>query len=112
MALAFYSGLWAYDGWSSLTTVTEEIKNPRRYDGYIRSVDASDSFSELSQEHLVIDGVGSTHCDGSLCSHKYFLLHSDEQSRLAQFQCRCSGVYTGEESLRTIANVLLAIDLG
>lgn len=28
IALAFYSGLWAYDGWSAVTTVTEEIKNP------------------------------------------------------------------------------------
>ncbi|XP_071445737.1 b(0,+)-type amino acid transporter 1-like isoform X2 [Hetaerina americana] len=27
-ALAFYSGLWAYDGWSTVTVVTEEIKNP------------------------------------------------------------------------------------
>lgn len=28
IALAFYSGLWAYDGWSSVTTVTEEIQKP------------------------------------------------------------------------------------
>lgn len=31
IALAFYSGLWAYDGWSSVTTITEEIKNPEKY---------------------------------------------------------------------------------
>ncbi|XP_055382611.1 b(0,+)-type amino acid transporter 1-like [Condylostylus longicornis] len=30
IALAFYNGLWAYDGWSSVTTVTEEIKNPEK----------------------------------------------------------------------------------
>lgn len=30
LALAFYNGLWAYDGWSSVTTVTEEIKNPEK----------------------------------------------------------------------------------
>ncbi|CAF1362772.1 unnamed protein product [Rotaria sp. Silwood1] len=30
VALAFYSGLWAYSGWSSLNTVVEELKNPKR----------------------------------------------------------------------------------
>ncbi|CAH0728159.1 unnamed protein product, partial [Brenthis ino] len=28
VALALYSGLWAYDGWNSVTVVTEEIINP------------------------------------------------------------------------------------
>ncbi|XP_030766225.1 b(0,+)-type amino acid transporter 1-like [Sitophilus oryzae] len=28
VALAFYSGLWAYDGWCTVTVVTEEIKRP------------------------------------------------------------------------------------
>ncbi|CAK1553321.1 unnamed protein product [Leptosia nina] len=28
VSLALYSGLWAYDGWSSVTVVTEEIINP------------------------------------------------------------------------------------
>ncbi|KAG5887524.1 hypothetical protein JTB14_022136 [Gonioctena quinquepunctata] len=28
LALAFYSGLWAYDGWSSVTGITEELKRP------------------------------------------------------------------------------------
>ncbi|XP_063699556.1 b(0,+)-type amino acid transporter 1-like [Culicoides brevitarsis] len=28
IALAFYNGLWAYDGWSSVTAITEEIKRP------------------------------------------------------------------------------------
>lgn len=28
IALAFYNGLWSYDGWSSVTTITEEIKRP------------------------------------------------------------------------------------
>lgn len=32
IALAFYNGLWSYDGWSSVTTITEEIKNPEKYD--------------------------------------------------------------------------------
>ncbi|CAG9821866.1 unnamed protein product, partial [Phaedon cochleariae] len=27
-ALAFYSGLWAFDGWSAVTTITEELKKP------------------------------------------------------------------------------------
>lgn len=30
IALALYSGLWAYDGWNSVTVVTEEIINPSR----------------------------------------------------------------------------------
>lgn len=30
LAIAFYSGLWAYDGWNNLNYVTEEIINPRR----------------------------------------------------------------------------------
>jgi hypothetical protein len=28
IATAFYSGLWAYDGWNNLNYVTEEIVNP------------------------------------------------------------------------------------
>lgn len=30
IALAFFNGLWAYDGWSSVTTITEEIKEPEK----------------------------------------------------------------------------------
>ncbi|RZF34113.1 hypothetical protein LSTR_LSTR010961 [Laodelphax striatellus] len=30
IVLALYSGLWAYDGWSSVTVVAEEIKNPEK----------------------------------------------------------------------------------
>lgn len=30
IALAFYNGLWAYDGWSAVTVVTEEVKNPEK----------------------------------------------------------------------------------
>jgi solute carrier family 7 (L-type amino acid transporter), member 9/15 len=32
IALAFYNGLWSYDGWSSVTTITEEIKAPEKYE--------------------------------------------------------------------------------
>ncbi|KAJ8918679.1 hypothetical protein NQ315_014999 [Exocentrus adspersus] len=28
IALAFYSGLWAFEGWSMVTSITEEIKRP------------------------------------------------------------------------------------
>ncbi|XP_027723875.1 b(0,+)-type amino acid transporter 1 [Vombatus ursinus] len=30
MSLAFYNGLWAYDGWNQLNYITEELKNPYR----------------------------------------------------------------------------------
>lgn len=30
VATAFYSGLWAYDGWNNLNYVTEEIKDPSK----------------------------------------------------------------------------------
>ncbi|CAF5143344.1 unnamed protein product [Rotaria sp. Silwood1] len=30
IALAFYAGLWAYDGWNCLNSITEELKNPQR----------------------------------------------------------------------------------
>ncbi|VVC39527.1 Hypothetical protein CINCED_3A008420 [Cinara cedri] len=30
LPIAFYSGLWAYDGWTASTVVSEEIKNPQR----------------------------------------------------------------------------------
>ncbi|ESO98442.1 hypothetical protein LOTGIDRAFT_159249 [Lottia gigantea] len=30
LALAFYNGLWAYDGWNNLNFVTEELENPTR----------------------------------------------------------------------------------
>ena len=31
IATAFYTGLWAYDGWNNLNYVTEEIQNPSKY---------------------------------------------------------------------------------
>ncbi|XP_056014964.1 b(0,+)-type amino acid transporter 1-like [Ostrea edulis] len=30
IAIAFYNGLWAFDGWNNLNFVTEELKNPGR----------------------------------------------------------------------------------
>ncbi|XP_029464265.1 B(0,+)-type amino acid transporter 1 [Rhinatrema bivittatum] len=30
VSLAFYNGLWAYDGWNQLNYITEELKNPYR----------------------------------------------------------------------------------
>ncbi|XP_018522493.1 b(0,+)-type amino acid transporter 1 [Lates calcarifer] len=30
VGLAFYNGLWAYDGWNQLNFITEELKNPFR----------------------------------------------------------------------------------
>lgn len=36
IALAFFSGLWAYDGWNQLNYVTEELQNP--HDNFPRSI--------------------------------------------------------------------------
>ena len=33
IAIGFYNGMWAYDGWNNLNYVTEEIINPHRYSG-------------------------------------------------------------------------------
>ncbi|XP_045193262.1 b(0,+)-type amino acid transporter 1-like isoform X2 [Mercenaria mercenaria] len=30
IAIAFYNGLWAYEGWNNLNFVTEELRNPER----------------------------------------------------------------------------------
>ena len=30
IALAFYSGLWSYDGWNQLNYVTEELREPNK----------------------------------------------------------------------------------
>ena len=30
LSLAFYNSLWAYDGWGTICTITEELRNPRR----------------------------------------------------------------------------------
>ncbi|XP_044733219.1 b(0,+)-type amino acid transporter 1-like [Chrysoperla carnea] len=30
MVFAFYNSFWAYDGWSAITSVTEEVKNPSK----------------------------------------------------------------------------------
>ncbi|CAL1538495.1 unnamed protein product [Lymnaea stagnalis] len=30
VAIAFYNGLWAFDGWNSLNFITEELKNPTK----------------------------------------------------------------------------------
>ncbi|KAL4630236.1 b(0,+)-type amino acid transporter 1-like [Arapaima gigas] len=30
LGLAFYNGMWAYDGWNQLNFITEELKNPHR----------------------------------------------------------------------------------
>lgn len=29
IGMAFYQGLWSFDGWSNINTVIEELKNPK-----------------------------------------------------------------------------------
>lgn len=37
-SLAFYSGLFAYQGWNYLNFIVEELQNPKRYIALLESV--------------------------------------------------------------------------
>ena len=90
VALAFYSGLWAYEGWSSLNTISEELKNPRRYsDSRLRQLQRNAVSS--TQESMACNRFGFAVGDRSLPSREYLVLHRDEQGSPSEFQRRGRG---------------------
>lgn len=82
VALAFYSGLWAYDGWSCLNSITEELKNPKRYNTPEIVV-----FHAVPQESLAVDRLSSSIGHDPLRPGEHFLFHRDGQSDDAQLHC-------------------------
>lgn len=74
--LAFYNGLWAYDGWSSVTIVTEEIKRPEKCVVHIyqqSSIHINPMFLHISQKYTTINIDSSTDCYDSVCAHQFGL---------------------------------------
>lgn len=55
IALAFYSGLWAYDGWSAVTVITEEIKRPEVYVFFLNntSINLIQNFSNIPRSIII-----------------------------------------------------------
>ena len=62
IATAFYSGLWAYDGWNNLNYVTEEIINPEvsEWDDVVKVVD--------DENDVIVDSMTSN----QNCFHQIF----------------------------------------
>lgn len=56
IAAAFYTGLWAYDGWNNLNYVTEEIKNPSKYVSKQERCSSVFSLFNLTQQILFFFG--------------------------------------------------------
>ena len=71
VATAFYSGLWAYDGWNNLNYVTEEIKNPSRSVRHAPQL-ATGRHAPSGEGALVGDGSGEP-----IVNNKMFALLPD-----------------------------------
>ncbi|XP_071378729.1 Y+L amino acid transporter 2-like [Centroberyx affinis] len=55
IGIAFYQGLWSYDGWNTLNYVTEELKRPE--DCYVVMADKKPEALKLKREMSLFGGV-------------------------------------------------------
>lgn len=80
IALAFYNGLWSYDGWSSVTTITEEIKKPEKYVcDKLNAINGNQFGGQIliffiffdSQKHSTINCNRRSNNHRSICFHEH-----------------------------------------